>query len=380
VRRAALEDVGGVATETITEDIHTSVRWHARGWKTVYHNETLAYGIAPQTFQAFAIQRLRWAQGTMQLLRSPDNPLLRPGLTLAQRLNYLASMMTYFDSYQKLIYLLAPSIVLFTGALPLDVPGFEFILNWTPYFVLALLANIALGRGQFRFLLVEQYNLLKMFVFLWATTVLIWPRKLTFRVTPKHVDTSVTEMERVLLRPQLAMLAVIGLSVAISLVNLVWGVTTTYNRPDIVIAMIVWALANAGLLALGVRAVLRRLHARSTYRFPVRVPIGLTDVGGHLVTGVALDLSPTGVGVRFEQPVTLGRTVNLVVELPTGLIGARGELRYVAPQPDGSVKAGVRFIALDPADRERLVFFLYVALPRSLGIGSVDAERLARAA
>jgi hypothetical protein len=134
------------------------------------------------------------------------------------------------------------------------------------------------------------------------------------------------------------------------------------------------------LLALGVRAVLRRLHARSTYRFPVRVPIGLTDVGGHLVTGVALDLSPTGVGVRFEQPVTLGRTVNLVVELPTGLIGARGELRYVAPQPDGSVKAGVRFIALDPADRERLVFFLYVALPRSLGIGSVDAERLARAA
>ena len=43
VRRAALEDVGGVATDTITEDIHTTVRLHSRGWRTVYHDEILAY-------------------------------------------------------------------------------------------------------------------------------------------------------------------------------------------------------------------------------------------------------------------------------------------------------------------------------------------------
>ncbi|GIW05689.1 MAG: UDP-glucose-beta-D-glucan glucosyltransferase [Dehalococcoidia bacterium] len=380
VRRAALEDVGGVATDTITEDIHTSVRLHARGWKSVYHNETLAYGIAPQTFQAFAVQRLRWAQGTMQLLRTPDNPLVKPGLTLAQRLNYLASMMTYFDSYQKLIYLLAPSIVLFTGILPLNVPGVEFLINWIPYFVLTALANIALGRGQFRFLLVEQYNLLKLFVFLWATTILFWPRKISFQVTPKNVDTSVTETERLLLRPQVAVLAVIGVSVVLGIVNLMWGVTASYSRPDIVIATVVWALANAGLLVLGVRAVLRRLHARTTYRFPVRVPIGLTDVAGRIVPGTAIDLSPAGAGVRLDEPAQLGKSVTAIVELPSGLIGARGEVRYVVRQPDGSLKAGVRFIALDPADRERLVFFLFVAVPRSLSIQPPALEPAARVA
>ena len=57
VRRKALEDVGGVATETVTEDIHTSVRMHSRGWKTLFVNEPLAFGIAPQTIKAFLVQR-----------------------------------------------------------------------------------------------------------------------------------------------------------------------------------------------------------------------------------------------------------------------------------------------------------------------------------
>jgi cellulose synthase (UDP-forming) len=100
---AALDSVGGVATESITEDLQTTLRLHARGWKTAYHSEVLAYGIAAQTLHAFAVQRLRWAQGTMQLLRSRENPLLLPGLSLAQRLSHLASMVTYLEAYQKLI-------------------------------------------------------------------------------------------------------------------------------------------------------------------------------------------------------------------------------------------------------------------------------------
>lgn len=45
VRVAALRAVGGVATETITEDIHTTIRLHRRGWRTVYHNEVLALSL-----------------------------------------------------------------------------------------------------------------------------------------------------------------------------------------------------------------------------------------------------------------------------------------------------------------------------------------------
>ncbi|MDW8252368.1 MAG: glycosyltransferase [Chloroflexota bacterium] len=375
VRRAALEDVGGVATETITEDIHTSLRLHARGWKTVYHLGDLAYGIAPQTYEAFAVQRLRWAQGTMQLLRSRENPLILPGLTLAQRLNYFASMWTYFDAYQKLVYLFAPAIVLLTGLLPLDVAPMDFVLHWTPYFLLGTLANVALGRGHFRYLLVEEYNVLKTFVFLWASTVLFWPRKLRFKVTPKKATASVKQVDRQLLRPHFLTAAVLTVSIVVGLLNLAWGVTMHYNRPDVSAVALVWALANTGLIALGVREVLSRLHARSAYRFRVRMTAGLTDANGQLVLGHAVDLSATGVGVLLAAPAELAKQLTVVLELPSGLVGAWGEVRYLAPQKDGGVKVGIRFVAFDPADRERLIRHLYVTLPRALSEAQSMPER-----
>ncbi|MEJ7802397.1 MAG: cellulose synthase catalytic subunit [Candidatus Limnocylindria bacterium] len=41
VRTEALRSIGGAATETITEDIHTTIRFHRAGWRTVYHNAPL---------------------------------------------------------------------------------------------------------------------------------------------------------------------------------------------------------------------------------------------------------------------------------------------------------------------------------------------------
>ena len=81
LRRSALEAIGGVATETITEDILTTIKLHAAGWRTAYHNEILATGIAPDDLDAFLTQRKRWAQGAMQILRSRYNPLWTKGLT-----------------------------------------------------------------------------------------------------------------------------------------------------------------------------------------------------------------------------------------------------------------------------------------------------------
>ena len=45
-------------TQTITEDLHTSVELHARGWKSVYVNEVLVTGLAPSDLKTFETQRL----------------------------------------------------------------------------------------------------------------------------------------------------------------------------------------------------------------------------------------------------------------------------------------------------------------------------------
>ena len=69
LRREAFEEIGGFSTQTVTEDMETSLILHSRGWKSVYHGETLAYGLAPSSALAYHVQRLRGGQGSVQTLR-----------------------------------------------------------------------------------------------------------------------------------------------------------------------------------------------------------------------------------------------------------------------------------------------------------------------
>lgn len=84
LRRDALLGIGGVGTETVTEDLHTSLRLHALGWRIVYHARPIAYGLAPDDYDSFITQRERWALGTMQVIRREWS---RRGLSLRQRIS-----------------------------------------------------------------------------------------------------------------------------------------------------------------------------------------------------------------------------------------------------------------------------------------------------
>jgi len=183
LRRAALEDVGGFATETVTEDLHTSIRLHARGWKSVYHSEVLAYGLAPSTAQPYRIQRLRWGRGAMQVLRL-DNPLWRRGLTLPQRLTYLASMITWFEGWQKAVLYVAPPAFYLTGQLPVRAVDWVFLLAFAAYHLLSNLAFKLASRGYGMVLLTEHYNMARFATYMRATLNLLTARAV-FHVTPK---------------------------------------------------------------------------------------------------------------------------------------------------------------------------------------------------
>ena len=62
IRRKALADVGGVATETLCEDYQTSLRMARIGWKIFYVPECQAQGVAPHTLEGVLTQRLRWCE------------------------------------------------------------------------------------------------------------------------------------------------------------------------------------------------------------------------------------------------------------------------------------------------------------------------------
>jgi cellulose synthase (UDP-forming) len=74
-----------LATISVTEDMATAMRLHALGWKSAFHPDVLAYGLAPEDLRTALNQRLRWAQGTIQVLLR-ENPLFKRGLSLPQRI------------------------------------------------------------------------------------------------------------------------------------------------------------------------------------------------------------------------------------------------------------------------------------------------------
>lgn len=173
-----------LATISITEDMATAMRLHALGWKSVFHPEILAYGLAPEDLGAALQQRLRWAQGTIQVFVR-ENPFFKKGLTWPQRLQYFTTMYSYFSGFFSLIYVLSPIIYLLTGIPPVSAWTREFLWRLIPYLILnkILFYYVAWGIDVRRG---EQYSLALFPLWIRAVITVLTGAKLRFVVTPKQ--------------------------------------------------------------------------------------------------------------------------------------------------------------------------------------------------
>ena len=158
LRRSAVDAIGGFATGTVTEDMHTSVRLHAAGWSSVYHPETLSIGLAPHDPRSFHRQRLRWAQGAMQVSRQ-EQLLSCAGLNMRQRISYLMHVFSHFEGFRDIFVYLLPAFVLAFGLSPIDTSVANWAAFTVPYFAISLLIFEEIGRGHGRFLCNETFNL-----------------------------------------------------------------------------------------------------------------------------------------------------------------------------------------------------------------------------
>ena len=135
-----------MATISVTEDMATAMRLHANGWRSVYHNEVLADGLAPEGLDASLTQRLRWGQGTVQVLLK-ENPLFLRGLSLPQRLMYFSTMWSYVSGFATVVYLVAPVLFLVFGVLPVNSYAAPFFLRFLPFMVANQLLFVIASRG-----------------------------------------------------------------------------------------------------------------------------------------------------------------------------------------------------------------------------------------
>lgn len=360
LRRSALDAIGGFATGTVTEDLHTSLRLHKHGFASVYYPRPLAYGLAPDSPHAFLVQRRRWGQGAMQVwLR--ENVVFGRGLTLAQRLNYTASLMTYFDGWQKAIFYLAPAIVLVTGVMPVAEFGWTFLAHFLPFYILCLWSFEEAGRGYGGTLRTEQYNMARFATFIWATVSGI-AKRLRFRVTPKHVATHARSRWEML--PQ-------GTILIASLGAVILGAwlyqTRAHLAPGAFWANVFWAMVNLGLAGAVLRFARAKRHRRSEYRFPIPLPAQFRVADGSTVLGVIEDISVDGCRFVAEGPLPGDVPLDGEIYSPAGRIAvhariARRDMPVETRHPDHRTDRaprpkhtyGLRFEHAQPADYAEL--------------------------
>jgi len=217
-----------LATVSVTEDMATCMRLHANGWRSVYHHEILAHGLAPEDLRTMLQQRLRWAQGTLQVLLR-ENPLAQRGLSAGQRLMYFSTMWSYLSGFAAVIYLAAPVVYLCLGVLPVKAYGLTFLAYFIPYVVLNQLLFAVIGYGV-KTWRGHQYSLALFPLWIRACVTAaanVWfGRPLGFVVTPKTRQARQPFPWR-LIWPQLTAMAVLVVACVVGGVRLWLGQTTT---------------------------------------------------------------------------------------------------------------------------------------------------------
>ncbi len=135
IRRSALAEVGGIPTDSITEDMATGILLQNAGYRTIYINKAYALGIAPFNLKDLKAQRQRWARGTVQVFKYL-HPLRLRGLSLKQKTIYLELFLYWFTSFQKLIYIMVPTVYMLFGTPIVNISAPQFLLIVIPSLIL----------------------------------------------------------------------------------------------------------------------------------------------------------------------------------------------------------------------------------------------------
>ncbi|RYG65175.1 glycosyltransferase, partial [bacterium] len=157
IRRSALDMVGGIETEYITEDYATSLNLHAIGRRGVFMPQVLALGMAPSSLKQYFTQQRRWSKGSFDTSKGYLRELLFGRMTIKQKMHYLLSATYYMIGLRDLIMVMAPLPYLFFGIsliranslafllfiyLPMVVPNFILYLKLFRYPVKSLVLDV----------------------------------------------------------------------------------------------------------------------------------------------------------------------------------------------------------------------------------------------
>lgn len=310
IKRKPLAEIGGIAVETVTEDAHTALKLHRRGYNTAYLRTVQAAGLATESLASHIGQRIRWARGMAQIFRI-DNPLLGKGLKLFQRLCYTNAMLHFFYGIPRLIFLTMPLAYLVFGLHVINTSAAMIAAYVLPYLVIANITNSRIqGKYRHSFWAEVYESVLAWYIVLPTTMAFINPRLGKFNVTAKGGQIQDDYLDWTISKPYLVLLALNIGGLAVGLGRLLLGTTT---EPGTVLINMVWASVNLLMLGAAIGVAKEARQVRVAHRIPMRVPATLLLPDGTTMACHTENYSLGGLGLLLpiDTPLTEGERVGV---------------------------------------------------------------------
>ena len=314
LRRKALEEISGVAVETITEDAHTSQKLHRRGWRSAYLNRRLSAGYSTETLADLLQQRMRWAQGTIQMLRCEG--LWQRGMSAVQNLSYIAGYLFYLSALPRLIFFITPIAFLFFDLQAIHAPAAMIFAYAVPYLLMTQIITSRLY-GQYRhtfwgdvYETVMSWHILKP-----TLSTLFGPKNGTFKVTPKGQLLDQGFYDLTIARPFLILLTIAWIANGVGIWRLAFGSSEWVGA---IFFNMFWNLYNTLILSVAVATAWEQPQRRATPRIAAMDLPATLHIHEHSIPVCVEDASLHGMRVTVPTEfsfVTINKGDTLILNI-----------------------------------------------------------------
>lgn len=296
-KRSYVLGIGGYPTWSITEDMAVGMLLQAAGYRSVFVNEELVFGLSATTFQELVKQRDRWCRGNLQVQKR-HNPLFTKGLTMAQKIAYIDGTMYWFANIQKMVYIICPLLYLIFHTVILRCTLPELMSMYIPFFVGQILIFKILLPNTRSMLWAHYYEIVMAPHLVISVLKEMLNINVKFNVTAKDTVFDRRFFQLRMVMPHLILMGITIFAWYLAYIGLKNG---TINFGSYLLNMF-WSSYNIAGIVIALKVAWQKPIYRKVERIKIMqyVPIEIEYQQKHY-HGVIKDISGAGIGILMDE-------------------------------------------------------------------------------
>ncbi len=297
LRVEALIAAGGMAIETVTEDMLTSFKMLEHGYRTIYFNEMLSMGLAPESLSAYVSQRARWCLGAIQQIYTRWSFFGPAKIDFFNRLSMFDGLLYWIGGGPFKVMMIAAPLVYWWTATPVMLCSLRDLLIYlAPSVAASILHMHSFARNRVLPIMSDVAQLLSSFAVMGTVAVgLVKPWGHPFKVTAKGLASDRVTVQWSLMLP----FAIMALATLAGVI-----VNTTRFSPlygsDGYDANVFWSLFNIAVLSVACAACVESPKRRAEERFSANERATLRLASGMQAPCLVRDISLSGAKIELS--------------------------------------------------------------------------------